>query len=124
MIVTFIAFIGFFATDFLLKILGFSYLYRTVKRWPVRRKQTPTCETILRVCSAVDTAATYYFKRAWCLQRSALTVCLLRTQGVPAHLVIGCRKFPFYGHAWVEVGGKVVNDDDSVQGLYTVLDRC
>jgi hypothetical protein len=114
---------GLAAVDLIIRIKGFSYLHRIVKRWPVSRKRTENTETILRTCAAVDRACIYYFKQALCLQRSALTTCLLRRQGVAARLVIGCRVMPYHGHAWVEVNGEVVNDKKKVQEFYTVLDR-
>lgn len=110
--------------DLTLKVFGFPRLYRIVTRWPTRRlipsKQPPTS----RICASVDRACRYYFKQALCLQRSAVATCLLRLTGVPAQMVIGCRKMPFRGHAWVEVGGLVVNDNPKVQKFYSVLERC
>jgi hypothetical protein len=59
-----------------------------------------------------------------CLQRSAATACLLRRYCVEAHMVIGAQQMPFKAHAWVEVGGRVVNDKPYVAEMYSVLDRC
>ena len=120
----FTAYLGLVAVDLVVKTKGFPYLYRMVSRWPVSRKRIASAEMIGRTCASVDKACTYYLKHALCLQRSALTTCLLRRRGVEAQLVIGCRKFPFHGHAWVEVGGKVVNDKQQVQTTYRILDRC
>jgi hypothetical protein len=72
---------------------------------------------------AVDEACVWYVKRAPCLQRSAVAVCLLRRHGVPAELVIGYRALPFESHAWVEVDGRVVNDRPQYQKVFTVLER-
>lgn len=120
---TLMAFIGLAAVDVVLRLGGFGSVYRAVKRWPVSRRRRPTRNTIVRVRQAVDRACIFYIKRALCLQRSALTTCLLRMQGVPADMVIACRKMPFHGHAWVEVNGEVVNDKTKVQEYYSVLDR-
>lgn len=121
--ISLIAFLGLIATDFVLKFRGFQGLHRLVKSWPVRRLQESGSQTAITTCGAVDRAARHYFKRAWCLQRSVVTACLLRIQGVPAQLVIGCKKMPFIAHAWVEVNGTVVNDDHRVQSFYVPLDR-
>ncbi|MCU1384449.1 MAG: hypothetical protein JWL71_3146 [Acidobacteria bacterium] len=72
---------------------------------------------------AVDEACVWYVKRAPCLQRSAVTTCLLRRYGVRAELVIGYRGIPFESHAWVEVDGRIVNDRPQYQTCFTVLDR-
>jgi hypothetical protein len=77
-----------------------------------------------RICEAVDTAAAFYFKRAWCLQRSAAQACLLRTRGLPARLVIGVHRVPFLAHAWVELDGRVVNDDPRVRRFYEAIENC
>jgi hypothetical protein len=121
---TLVAFLGLIVVDLIVKTKGFPYLYRIVKRWPVSRKRTASTEVVSRICASVDRACTYYLKQALCLQRSALTTCLLRWRGVEAQMVIGCRKFPFHGHAWVEVNGEVVNDKKEVQESYGILDRC
>jgi hypothetical protein len=51
-------------------------------------------------------------------------VCLLRSLGFPAEMVIGVHKMPFYGHAWTEVDGRVVNDHANAQKFFHVLNRC
>jgi hypothetical protein len=118
-----LAFLGLAAADIIMKVAGFHRLHQTVRRWPVSKMKNNDSETISAVCTAVDRAGTYYLKHALCLQRSAVTTCLLRMKGVSAEMVIGCRKIPFRGHAWVEVDGDVVNDNPKVQTFYRVLDR-
>lgn len=118
-----LAFLGLAAADIIMKVAGFHRLHQTVRGWPVSKMKNNDSETISAVCTAVDRAGTYYLKQALCLQRSAVTTCLLRMKGVSAEMVIGCRKIPFRGHAWVEVDGDVVNDNPKVQTFYRVLDR-
>jgi hypothetical protein len=119
-----VAFLGLAAAHVLMKFGGFHRLYETVRRWPVSKKKSANAEQIGAVIAAVDRAGRYYPKHALCLQRSAVGACLLRMAGVPAQMVLGCRKIPFRGHAWVEVNGEVVNDKPNVQIHYRVLDRC
>ncbi len=77
-----------------------------------------------RICIwAVDEACVWYVKRAPCLQRSAVATRLLRRHGVPAELVIGYRPIPFESHAWVEVGGQIVNDRPQYKKFFAVLER-
>lgn len=109
--------------DMVLTFGGFGKLYRAVKGLPVRPRPAKA-ERIGAVCDAVDRATAIYPKHALCLQRSAVAACLLRSEGHDARMIIGCRKLPFMGHAWVEVAGKVVNDGSQVQHLYAELDRC
>jgi hypothetical protein len=74
-----------------------------------------------QICTAVEKACVWYPKKALCLQRSAVTTCILRSYGVPAHLVVGVRPMPFLAHAWVEAEGSVVNDFPNVRKFYKML---
>ena len=118
------AYVVLVAIDALMQLGGFRRLHRLVQNFPVRRRTRDDAKTAHRICGAVDRAASYYVKRAWCLQRSAAAVCLLRLAGYPAELVIGARRTPFYAHAWAEIGAQVVNDETAVQTYYGVLERC
>ena len=75
------------------------------------------------ICNAFVLAHCLYWKRVLCLQRSVCLVRTLRASGVPAHLVIGYRPVPFLSHAWVEVGGHIVNDRPQYQKFFAVLER-
>jgi len=77
-----------------------------------------------QLAPAMDRACIWFWKEVSCLHRSAATVCLLRKQGVAAELVIGAQAIPFKAHAWVEVGGQVINDKADISQIYPVLDRC
>jgi len=120
---TLAALFGMAAVTLILKTSGFATLLQAVKNWPVRVQRIGVT-TEGRVCAAVDTATTWFPKQALCLQRSAVTACLLRLHGIDGQMVIGCRKIPFKAHAWVEVNGLVTNDKRQVQEFYTVLVRC
>lgn len=119
---TCLALIGLACIDVALKLLGFPRVYRIVKAWPTRPSRGLEEETVLRVCAAVSNASFYYLRHSWCFARSIVTTCLLRLRGVEARLVIGCTKIPFRSHAWVEVGGRIVNDRDDLKETYGVLD--
>jgi hypothetical protein len=119
---TFTAFLGIATVNFVLRVLGFNRLCEAIKHWPVHER-TGDQETKQQICEAVKKAASWYPRQAMCLQRSAITTCLLRQSGVAADLVIGCRKIPFGAHAWVEVEGEVANDKRQVQEFYKVLSR-
>jgi hypothetical protein len=71
----------------------------------------------------VTAVSSFYWKPVPCLQRSVVTVRLLRQYGVEAQVVIGCRAVPFASHAWVEVNGRVVNDSSGYQRKLRVLER-
>jgi hypothetical protein len=101
---------------------NFPALYAKVRNYPTGN-YAPASDTVEEICSAVDMACIWYWKQALCLQRSAVTACLLKKYGVPAQMVIGAQQMPFKAHAWVEVDGRVVNDKPYTPEMYVVLDR-
>jgi hypothetical protein len=116
------AFLGIATVNLMLRFLGFHSLCELVRCWPVRAGDTKS-DAKEQVCEAVRKAASWYPRESMCLQRSAITTCLLRQSGIAADMVIGCRKIPFGAHAWVEVDGEVANDKKQVQQFYKVLSR-
>jgi hypothetical protein len=109
--------------DFYLMRRDFGALYNRVRHFPIANK-VPSPDVVMQLCAAVDVACIWYWKEVLCLQRSAVTACLLKQQGVPAQMVTGAQQIPFRAHAWVEVDGRVVNDNSYKPQSYVVLDRC
>jgi hypothetical protein len=107
---------------FLRRHSTFADLHQHLRSIPVA-PCTPAPDAIERVKAAIDEACIWYPKRAVCLQRSAVAVALLRSLGVRAQFVYGVQQLPFKAHAWVEVGGMVVNDRQDVQQEYFVMER-
>ncbi len=120
---TFTSFCGLTAFDVLGLGHSFARLHSIVRKWKVTNHTAPA-ELIDRVCDAVNHACCWYPKRVLCLQRSAVTTCLLRTFGVPADMVIGAHKAPFKAHSWVEVNRHAVNERVNVQEMYSIWERC
>ncbi len=102
---------------------NFAKLHAAVRSSKVADRRAPIEVTDL-VCDAVNRACAWYPKRVLCLQRSAVTTRLLRSYGVPAHMVLGAKHLPFKAHAWVEVNGRPVNERENVQATYGVWERC
>ena len=115
---TFAAFVGLLAFDLLLKFRGFESLIRKVEHWPTAAPRTSDLEICRRIRAMVDRAQMYYPKKAMCLQHSAVVTCLLRRRGVPAQMILAAQEFPAKAHAWVEVDGTVVNENQSVRTKY------
>jgi Transglutaminase-like superfamily/Coenzyme PQQ synthesis protein D (PqqD) len=108
--------------DCILSLLSFDLLCRSVKAWPLKPGYAHDNLTLIgQVCAAVEKACVWYPKKALCLQRSAVTTCILRSCGIPAHMVVGVRPMPFLAHAWVEAEGSVVNDFPNVRKFYQML---
>jgi hypothetical protein len=117
------AFLGLALFDLVLKAQSLQGLVYRVKAWPVKNCPARTGE-IARLCRAVDRACVCYPKKALCLQRSAVTTCILRSHGIAAQMVVGVRPMPFAAHAWVEVHGAVINDWPLVKKFYNQLTTC
>lgn len=113
-----------FSSELVRKLGGFRSIHRSVEEWTLSVKARPGDQALADACSAVNRACTWHPKRSLCLQRASVLVCLLRSLGFPAEMVIGVHKMPFYGHAWAEVGGQVVNDHANAQKFFHVLSRC
>jgi len=117
------ALLGLMAYDLLVLCGNFSTLHYKVRRWPVSHSRSLK-HTTDQVCAAVNRACSWYPKRSLCLQRAAVTACLLRSCGIPADMVLGAQKIPFKAHAWVEVGGRAINELSDVQRVYCVWEKC
>jgi transglutaminase superfamily protein len=104
-------------------VRNFRRLHRIVTSWTTTSKRKSP-DTVERVTHAVDVACSWYPKRVFCLQRAAVSVCLLRSCGVHAQLTLGARKLPFNAHAWVEVDGCAVNESRDVKRIFGVWENC
>ncbi len=109
--------------DLFLRKHTFEAFYEMIRTLPVSTN-TPETFNAEMICDAVAHACIWYPKHARCLQRSAVATILLRKYGIAAQFIIGTQRLPQKNHAWVEVGGTVVNDKPEVQAEYRILDRC
>jgi hypothetical protein len=121
----FSAFIGLCVFDFLLSFVSMEAMCRAVHRWPVKDRKAKEDRNALigKICTAVDSACVWYRRKALCLQRSAVTSCMLRAWGIAAEMVLASRVMPVMAHAWVEVSSAVVNDRPTVKKFYRTLAR-
>ncbi len=120
---TLTAFVGLLTFDLLLRFRGFRSLIEKVHRWRTVEPSKANFEICRQVRAMVDRAQMYYPKKAMCLQHSAVVTCLLRQRGVPAEMVLAAHEFPIRVHAWCEVEGYVVNDQQSVKSMHREIRR-
>lgn len=108
--------------DMIMALRGFPGTHRFIGRVPLRRRRDPRpAADLVRI---VDRAAIHYPRELLCLRRSAAITWMLRRHGHPAELVVGASIIPFGAHAWVELDGRIINDDENeVRARYTVLER-
>jgi hypothetical protein len=118
----FCAIVGLLFFDLILSVFSMKSMCALVKAWPLRRPggQART-NLVADICRAVEKACIWYPRSTLCLQRSAITTCLLRSHGVAARMAVGVRTIPFLPHAWVEAEGVVVNDFPRVAQFYSLL---
>lgn len=122
--ITLFAFAGLVLFDIALLVCSLKSVCEFVNVWPLRGSQNPDPNIPGKVCSAVEKACVWYPKQAMCLQRSAVTTCILRIKGKPAKMVIGIRPMPFMAHTWVEIDGQIVNDWRGVRTFYSPVVSC
>jgi Transglutaminase-like superfamily len=114
---------GLLVFDALTLCCDFKTIHRVVHRWKFSDTDRPE-GSVQRVCEAMNSACGWYPKQVLCLQRAAVTTCLLRDCGIPAQMVLGAQRLPFKAHAWVEVEGAVVNELTDVKSVYREWERC
>ena len=69
-----------------------------------------TTEEVAEVEGVVAFAGALFPGRALCLEQSLVLWYLLRRRGVDASFALGVQAYPFGAHAWVEHGGRPLND--------------
>jgi hypothetical protein len=107
--------------DLVNAVAGFRGVHAMMRRTSVAER--PLRADCSEIREAVRWARALYGKRVLCLQISVATARLLRQMGIDAQLIVGYRPTPFFGHAWVEVGGTVFNDSAAYQEKLTCLFR-
>ena len=79
------------------------------------------------IARMIDISAAHGFYRANCLTRSLLLLRTLKKRSIPCQLVIGVKNREsininnIEAHAWVESGGKVLNDQSDVSTRFKVF---
>ena len=78
---------------------------------------------VQRIAAVVDDMCALFVRPSTCLHRSFVLARLLRRAGGRADVVLGLKGDPFQGHAWVEIDGAIINDDEERVREYVVLER-
>ena len=112
----------FASSAILLRFRGIGAAYWLLRYVPSRSSSRHWTAAHARLLSEyVDSALPFVNHPSRCLSRSLALTLLLRSLGMPATLVLGIRPVPLKGHAWVELGATVVNDDARVNQYYRRL---
>jgi hypothetical protein len=105
------------ATRAALKFGGFKRSVRLAQWLGRRGRADRSLGSADEVVRSVAVAAAFFPGRAVCLEQSIAAYVLLRRRGHPALLRVGVQPYPFRAHAWVELGGRPVleNEDELVK---------
>jgi hypothetical protein len=117
-------------TEIGLRLFGFRRWKGLIERFflPARIPESLPAEvqreTALRAVRAVRSVELHGPANPNCLERSMTLWWLLRRNGVEGELHLGARKESgrFEAHAWVELGGQVLNDGAEVHQHYARFD--
>jgi hypothetical protein len=109
--------------DVLASATNFGAIQRWTRSCAKRATATESVSIAQEIAAAVNEACSYYPKTVACLQRSTAITRMLRRRGISAETVVGVQLLPFASHAWVEVGGVVVNDKARVKEAYREIHR-
>ncbi len=103
--------------DLVLRVRGLERALKLARRLGAAGPIGPwSPESTDAVANRIAVAAAFYPRRALCLEQSLALFVALRRAGAPATLRIGVRPVPFAAHAWVEIGGKAVNEPQDFIG--------
>jgi hypothetical protein len=112
----------------LLRVLDYRRTLRLLSRWSatVPGQDDPPEDAMyyaLRLGRLARIAGRYVPTNGSCLRQSLLVSWLLRRRGIASDLRIGVQKQDaFAAHAWVEVGGRPVNDTPDVAERFAPFD--
>jgi hypothetical protein len=98
------------ATDVLPRLAGLRRTLKVARRLAASGATEGDVVLADEIAQRVALAAAFYPRRALCLEQSLALFLLLRWRGVPSELRLGVQARPFSAHAWVDVGGRAVNE--------------
>ncbi|MEO8453250.1 MAG: lasso peptide biosynthesis B2 protein [Gemmatimonadota bacterium] len=101
-----------------LRALGFRRTIRFAKRFAERGSTGKTAGSPAESAQAIITAAAFFPGRAVCLEQSVALYIVLRRRGHPAALRIGVQPYPFQAHAWIELDGRALFENEEVLHKY------
>jgi hypothetical protein len=112
-----------------LRLAGFRRMQKGLTRWLPEGTSgvlpTDPTQQAHRIARLVGVAGREGIFRANCLEQSLTLWWLLRRRGFEAELRIGARKRgeTFEAHAWVELEGAVLNDEEGVTSEFVRFER-
>jgi hypothetical protein len=113
-----------FGVRLALRTAGFGRTLAAVRRLGRRGGELSDAGGVVpATVAALELAAAFVPFRAICLEQSLALYLLLRRRGVPAVLRIGVRPYPFTAHAWVELDGEPLNEQEELVRHLMVMEE-
>ena len=106
------------ATRTSLRVLGFRRTVRFARWFGERTAVGAGTGVPAESARAVATAAAFFPGRAVCLEQSVALYLILRRRRHPAALRLGVQPYPFQAHAWIELDGRPMLENEDVLQKY------
>lgn len=108
-----------------LHVFGLPRFNAWLERAPIAARPYPTREQLARIATLIRMAGNRVPVASTCLTRSLLLGWWLRRRGVRGELRIGVRLSggKFEAHAWLEYGGRPLNDSDDIAMAFAAFDE-
>lgn len=112
--------------NYFMKWRGFYSTIQLMKK--IRSQQSsfeiPQERELRDLANILNKACLIYPTRTKCLEWAMTYVLLALKRGWKCNLEVGVQNYPFFAHAWVECGGRVVMDDQNLrEGLTIILNE-
>jgi hypothetical protein len=106
-----------------IKVFGRAAFARALK--PSSGPQNSSAENARAIAAAVNAAARHTLPRVTCLPRTLFLWWYLRALGIASEMRIGVRVLEgrMDAHAWLEIGGRPVNDHLLIASDYAALNQ-
>ena len=89
----------------------------------IRKKHKPNKKEIKYLAYALDKAVIFFSKDVRCLLWASVYTLMALKKSWPCQLVVGAQNFPFSSHAWCEIEGLVVMDNQDLKSETAIILR-
>lgn len=117
------AYITLFKVNLTLKIMGFAYLIKKLKNIPkdISSYALKDEDSFKPLVVSLNKAWLLFPQEIACLEWSMALVLMALRRKWKCNLTIGVQTFPFYAHAWVEAGGKIIAESPEFSQKMSII---
>jgi hypothetical protein len=107
--------------DIALRTIGFARTMRIVRRLARARRPSSDEQLVDRTLHNIVVATAFYPGRSKCLEQTVAGYLLLRRRGTPVQIRLGVQPYPFYAHAWLELGGAPLTESPEAIARFALM---